>query len=444
MLIKNPIPAYFLPQNKPRGWFAQDSSQGNLISRHNTRKAPPRPLPAGSDPALSITPTAITNRLWHHFMCHAWKAGLTSGQRAAWSAAAPAFTIKNHYGVTKTPKGFQLFVWWNSYQPNYCWAPPYPFNPIGAGYTSDPPDSTLEKPVPDTLALDTHTPPTFKFTFNCTTDLSLMSAFLQMTRPNRAQNNPFASQWRRLGPLPLTSHAGFNPTYPGAPCPPVPPWTDSPTYTPAHWNVDTSSTVTYSGPASTESIRAGLSQANYSVNWYARLNSSTADTNPLASWGIDPATGARYGVIIQGISPPGHPETWTYYYSLVSYASWTADPTILVGPSPFHMNSAASIPYSLDITDTEATFTTPYGNLVLTYGSPPPKTDAGWDQNKNEITLESYMVSGTAGLWSAEANYQNILENPLNPGPRAARLTLGDPDTGNNLHSDWIPATLEV
>ena len=40
--------------------------------------------------------------------------------------------------------------------------------------------------------------------------------------------------------------------------------------------------------------------------------------------------------------------------------------------------------------------------------------------------------------------YQAILENPLKPGTRGARLTLGALNTNLNLHSDWTPITINI
>jgi hypothetical protein len=166
----------------------------------------------------------------------------------------------------------------------------------------------------------------------------------------------------------------------------------------------------------------------------------------MLSWGIDPGSGARTGLILTWNDPAtnipyvdGHPR-----FFVVTYSSWTSTFTAATTGLawPGYVGNLQSYVVTRDYTtDTVAT---PAGTITHANGGSLPPTDAGLDASFNNVRWSSYNFAGPLHMYQCTANYQGVIENPANPGPRGLRLTLGANYEVNMLHSDWIEATISL
>jgi hypothetical protein len=365
-------------------------------------------------------------------MFHAWKQELNDTQRSAWATAAHSIPILDNTGKLKTPTGFELFIWWQSYQPTWTWNPPNQLHYSPGNYDPLPPSPSLPRPTPTGIELLSKTAPNLELHFQSTNNISYLSAFLQLTDANLPGANPLTSHWKRLTPaviLPYTPPP-FRDTFTGTA--PVPPWTATPTYNPANWP-EAGNLLSPNATGPCQSIRAGLNATNYTISCYTRLHAGQ-HTYPSLSWGINPSTGARSGWLWNND---------TAQISIATYTSWTSAPTIL------HSWTVTLYPYPGAFTLTEVLVngnqttlllaSTPYGPIT----TGPQSGDTGIDSQNGLIDYSAYSCQPAQDGYTATLNYRGIIENPANPGPRAARLTLGD-GSGSFIHSLWVPFTLDT
>ena len=455
MKTQNPIPAYVPTTRTPRAWTKGRNAAANLI-RGIQRKKQPRPRwPAGSGDTTGLQHSADANRLWHSQLYFAWTHTIGPTERAAYEAAATTFSLLNNKGQHKTPNGFQLFLWWNSYTAYDTWGPPYPWVYYPDFWDDVPPDASWPKPVPRNIQLLDATPPTFTISWTNDTDLGNYFAFLQLTKATSPGNTTPTSHWQRLGPLNILPYQPelFAPHYTTTYA--VPPWTSTPTYTPAGWHY----TLPFLSPidvAAMESIRAGISAQTYQIVASAAIGYQAIDEQ-MFTWGIDPATGARLQLVAQWIDPStGLPYTdGIPRFCIYSYTTWTEGKTLASTPLPWPANLPGQQPYTITRDYTVDTVITPAGTISRGNGGSLPPTDCGLDGQGiyNPVpphtpmagtSFGTYSVYGPLHGWYSTAYYQAIIENPAKPGPRGLRLTLGANYEVNMLHSDWIQTTISL
>lgn len=432
MKTKNALPAYMLAQNKPRSWYHQLTGYGYIIGRHRTRHARPRPWPDGSGDTTGLEHPAAANRAWHTFIFKAWKLVVAGGGKPAWDAAAAALPIQNNKGNLKSPNAFQLFVWYNSYLPAIAWNPPSTFNPAIATYLATPPDHTIARTLATTPTRTYHSPPWFGIRFDDPDDLSNYVAWLQITRAKLSATGKAASQWHRLPysiitpytPAPWVDYfTGSNP---------VPPWTATPTYVEADWP-EADNLLSPVPTGTNQTIRAGVQTKTLLARCYIRKNTYGVQ-GPILSWGINPATGARFAL-------------WTanddQTISLATYTSWTGTPTLSHTHVDTYWPTGNFTLVEVYLTGTTTTFvigTPVYGAFAT---GTPYNGDIGIESLNEAYDFNAYRCTLSPNGWTATYDYQAILENPAQPGPRGARLTLA-PSTPPAPHSLWLPFDLDL
>ena len=433
MKLQNQPPAYFIPQGKPRAWALSNNGAAITLMKKRRSKAHARPWPPGSGDTTNYMHPADANRLWHSFFYHAWKEGLTTTQRAAWEAAAGSFTIKNNDGHVKAPNGMQLFMWWHSYDANYTWQPPYPPNLSPGGWLTAPPDHTLPTPNLSAVALQLSANPNFTIGFTCDQAADEMNAFLQVTRPTSPGCTPNTHKWSRLGPSSIQpgppTHWGLNITgnYP------VPPWTATTSYVASYWYSTSPFGIAYA-PGANSSIRGGINVRRPTITCQLQW----VPTGPYAAtitWGIQ-SDGSRIGLAIE---TTGSGQAW------IGKSTGYGGGITQVYPSfPHFQNPGQNATYTIQLQGALTNILKGPTLLASVLTGPPSAGDIGIDATNCPTEWSGYSALLPSNLFTAGFNYQAILENPAQGGPRGARLTVGDPDTGDQLHSQWTSFPLEL
>jgi len=442
MRLKNAPPAYFISQNQPRCTVYTRNAAGNLATALRRRKAKPLPFPPGTGDPTGLQKSAALNRQWHSWLYKMWRDTLTNTQRTGWESAAPSFTITNFEGARKTPNGFQLFVWWNSYSTNASWDPPTPWSP--GNYTADLNAPThYAPPVISNLQLTDSTPPTFTLAFDCDQDATLYTARAILTPPVLPGVTPKNSAWRRLGmtnvtppPAPFDAAYPFNVAYP--------PWDVNTTgYNPAFWQVR-GLRLLFTACTSRQILDTGTNALTYVASSLFHMQHQIFVADHMV-WDLDPADGSHrtlsscYYDPNTGL-PFGNGNDWLF----VGYATgWYAAVTRI--SDPIEVQAAdINATWATTITRTATTDTVnTYGHiLTLANERPSLKTDCGISGFPGQCTIENYTVTWTNAHYQAQFNYTGIIENPAAHGPRNARLVLQSGAPQPHIHS--APAPLVV
>ena len=362
-----------------------------------------------------------------------WFNGMTSGQRAAWDAAASTFTILNNRGQTKTPKGYEFFVYWNSYQPNYTWRPPAPFTPSPAAFTLVPPSASQTQPVPTSISLFDSTPPNFTIQFDCATDISPMSAFVQISRATDTGYAGPTRAWRRLAPVGLNFPEVplFNTPFHSVL---IPPFSTTPTYNPPDWRCQSGAIWTSYTPGPIESIATNVSTLAVDVICNRTTFNYAGGYAPAFAWGTQ-SSGARTGLQINAT---------TSHVQIVSYANWTDTGSTIAGPYSYPPFTFGPRTWRIIQGPTTTMLYTPTSAIGPITGIPYLTGDVTLDGNGDGDFTYLFQVWAPPTGYKPVFNYQAIIENPSNPGIRSCRLTLGDPDTGVTRHSLWVPFTISL
>jgi hypothetical protein len=441
---KNPVPAYVPTTRTPRSWTHSKNAAGYFILQRLARVQRRPSWPAGSGDTTGLQHPADANRLWHSQLNYAWKNTIGATERAAYEAAAATFSLLNNKGQHKTPNGFQLFVWWNSYTAGDTWGPPYPWVFYPDFWDDVPPQSTWPKPTPYQITLVDSTPPYFTINYKCDSDLTNYYAFLQLTNAAKPGGKTPTSHWQRLGPVQIYSTYPnyFTPGYTIAT--PVPPWTAAPGYNAANWNVH-AGVLSFLGTPVNQSIRAGASLQTYSIT--ANIGLAVLSLNvPMLTWGINPSTGARLALLCTHYDPTTHviyADGHSRFF-LVSFTSWSSAFTLLTAGLAWTTTDANVHSYTVTRDYTTDTVATPAGTITYNNGGSLPTTDAGIDASFSIYSLTYYALGGPLHWWTTTANYQAIIENPANHGPRGLRLTLGANYEVGTLHSDWAETSISL
>ena len=444
MKTKNPIPNFTMPATYSRSWMKQTTAAGHIISRKRRRHAGPAPWPPGSNLTLGYEPPAAGNRRWHTWCYQQWTQLLAPSDRAAWEAAAVTMSIVNFKGKTITPNGFQLFIWWQSYQAFGCWVPLSPFTPGNYSIDNTPTDPTWAKLTPTAVSITDTTPPTFTIAFTATAIDGTFAVFVDATPSVETGCKNPTSHWHRVPPTlpnvytPNMFSANVTTGHP------VPPWTATPTYSAPDW-LGNGVYLVGAALGGLDTIRAGISSTTYNLSTSFSIAGLVANTATTIAWGIQ-STGARYALLLTTINPStglpypnGHP-----HFFIASFTSWTSAPTYLGTGLDALSTWTGMHPYSMTRDGTNDSVSTPAGNLFNAVASP-PSTDVGLSADLG--TSQAYgpfTVAGPINYWSAQFNYQNIFENPAISGPRAAKLILGAVPGNNLRHSDPAPFTLSL
>ena len=444
MKTKNPVPAYVPTTRTPRSWTHSKNAAGYFILQRLARVQRRPSWPAGSGDTTGLQHPVDANRLWHSQLIYAWKHTISGAERTAYEAAATTFSILNNKGQLKTPNGFELFIWWNSYTNGDTWQPPYPWVFYPDFWDDTPPNSTWPQPAPSNILLSDATPPSFTITFLNTMDLSDYYAFIQLTNAASLGGKTPTSHWSRMGPLNIYSTSTYNflPAY--TTTKPVPPWTAAPGYNSANWKV-AAGVLSFLGTPTNQSITAGMSQQTYRITLNIALIVLSLNVI-MFTWGINVTTGARLALLLTHFDPITHvtfADSHSRFY-LVSFTSWTSAFTVLTAAQVWTTTDANFHEYTLTRDYTTDTVTTPAGTIPYANGGSLPNTDAGIDATFATYSMTSYNFGAPLHQWQCSAFYQAIIENPANHGPRGLRLTLGANYEVGTLHSNWIEATINL